>query len=157
MPVTSPVSSGWITLTRPTGTILPWAVAMMSIWPKVAQASAITKKAISVPPRMRPSGDAGVSTISSAAGRNSSRSRRACARRERAASHGSATTLAASLSLDMVNPRLHPMHRGVAAAGAKELLVAAVLDDAAALERDDAVGHRYGRKPVRDDQHRAAL
>src|SRR3979490_463971 len=33
----------------------------------------------------------------------------------------------------------------------------AVLDQAAALERDDAIRRPYGRKPVRDDQHRPSL
>ncbi len=70
MAETMPVSSGWMVLVRPVGTILPEAVAMMSTWPKIAQTTAIAKNRMMVAPMARPTGDAGVSRISSAAGRN---------------------------------------------------------------------------------------
>src|SRR5579863_5247242 len=57
-------------LVRPVGTILPWAVAMMSTWPNVAQATAIAKNKMIRPAIALPAGDAGVSRISNAAGRN---------------------------------------------------------------------------------------
>src|ERR1700733_12552848 len=55
--------------------IFPAAVATISTWPRLAQARANTNKPIRVAPTARPRGDGGVSTISSAAGRNSSSSR----------------------------------------------------------------------------------
>ena len=67
---TIPVSSGWMVFVRPVGTILPDAVAMMSTWPKIAQTTAIAKNRMIVAPIARPTGEAGVSRISSAAGRN---------------------------------------------------------------------------------------
>jgi hypothetical protein len=70
MAETIPVSSGWIVLVRPVGTILPDAVAMMSTWPKIDQATAIAKNRMIVPPIALPAGEAGVSRISRAAGRN---------------------------------------------------------------------------------------
>src|SRR5690348_1350402 len=60
-----------MTLSPPWATILPGAVATMSIWPKHAQASAALKIRMTTRPSARPTGDGGVSTISSAAGRNS--------------------------------------------------------------------------------------
>src|SRR5712671_6919928 len=104
----------------------------------------------------RPSGGAGVSTISSAAGRNSR-----SARRSAAARRGSETTLPLAWSADFMEspmePGLHAMERGVAPAGAQKLVGPAVLGDAATLDRDDAVGDRDRRQPVRDDDDRAAL
>jgi hypothetical protein len=52
------------------GTILPCAVAMMSTWPNVSQPIAIAKNSINVAPMARPTREASVSRISSAAGRN---------------------------------------------------------------------------------------
>ena len=54
------------------GMILPGAVATMSTVPKQAQASASRTAAMIVAPIARPIGEGGVSTISSAAGRNAS-------------------------------------------------------------------------------------
>ena len=45
---------------------------MMSMWLKLAQATAAAKKRSKVAAIARPAGEGGVSTISSAAGRNSS-------------------------------------------------------------------------------------
>src|SRR5258708_2807342 len=55
--------------------IFPVAVATISTWPRQAQANASTNSAMTVAPIARPVGDGGVSTISSAAGRNASSSR----------------------------------------------------------------------------------
>ena len=69
---TIPVSRGWMVLVRADGTILPDAVAMMSTLPTDPHTSARRKNAMMVPPTARPTGEAGVSRISSAAGRNCS-------------------------------------------------------------------------------------
>jgi hypothetical protein len=73
---TTPVSNGWITLVRPLGTIFPGADATMSMVPAQAQIRATQKSSMIVAPNARPIGDGGVSTISSAAGRNASSSPR---------------------------------------------------------------------------------
>ncbi|MCY1557160.1 hypothetical protein D9M68_939850 [compost metagenome] len=52
------------------GTILPCAVATTSMWPKMAQSSAISMKAINSHMATRGAGDTGVSCSESAAGRN---------------------------------------------------------------------------------------
>src|SRR5258708_23874553 len=71
-----------MTLMRPLGLIVPVAAATMSIVPQDAQASDAQNSSARVRAIIRPIGDGGVSTISSAAGRNASSSRRrACARR----------------------------------------------------------------------------
>ena len=81
------MSNGWITLLRPLGTILPCAVAMMSIVPQIAQAIARQKTLMMTTAIARPTGEGGVSTISKAAGRKAiSRSRR------RATGRGNTTT-----------------------------------------------------------------
>src|SRR6476646_6599144 len=67
----TPVSNGWITLVPPFATILPGAVATMSIRPTEAQTIIATASTTMVQATARPIGDGGVSTISSAAGRNS--------------------------------------------------------------------------------------
>ena len=72
-----------ITLVRPLGTIFPVADATMSIVPAEAQISAAQNNRIMVAPIARPIGDGGVSTISSAAGKNASSSPRCRRTRER--------------------------------------------------------------------------
>src|SRR3954466_14818073 len=80
-----PISNGCTTFVRPLGTILPGAVATISMAPKDAHVPARQKNAMIVAPIARPVGDDGVSTISSAAGRNSSsRARRGCTEAGRA-------------------------------------------------------------------------
>src|SRR5262245_10723245 len=69
---TTPVSNGWTTLVRPLGTIFPLADATMSIVPHQAHISAAQNSRMMVVAIARPIGDGGVSTISSAAGRNAS-------------------------------------------------------------------------------------
>ena len=73
---TTPVSNGWMTLVRLLGMILPVADATMSMVPYHAQASAAENIRMRAKPMARPTGDGGVSTISSAAGRKASSSGR---------------------------------------------------------------------------------
>ena len=56
-----------------------------------------------------------------------------------------------------MNSCLQPMQRCIAAAGVDQRVMGAVLDQAAALERDDAIGRPHRREPVRDDQNRPPL
>ena len=92
-------------------------------------------------PIARPIGDGGVSTISSAAGRKASSSRAAAGC---ALGKGELTLPAGRTgSADFMEACLQAVERGVAAAGADQLVVGAVLDDAAALDGDDAVGHAH--------------
>src|SRR5215472_9811732 len=145
---TTPVSNGWIVLVRPLGMILPWADATMSIFPNAAQASARQNMAMMVTPTARPIGEGGVSTTSSAAGRNASSSR---SRRSRALGNGM------TLLADFINASLHAIEGCVAPAGPDQLVVGAVLDQAAAVDGDDAVAPAHRRQAVRDDEHGAAL
>src|SRR5216684_1118635 len=151
---TTPVSNGWMTLVRPLGTIFPVADATMSIAPHHAQTSAAQNSRIMVAPIVRPIGEGGVSTISSAAGRNASSSLRlSCARRNgmtRCMGSAGVSGLA-----NFMDPSLQPMQRCIAAAGLDQRVMGAILDQAAALERDDAIGRPHGREPVRDDQNRS--
>src|SRR6266545_4406022 len=128
---------------RPTGTTLPCAVATMSMWPTQAQVRAMRKKAINVPAMTRPKGDAGVSMISTAAGRNSSSDRR---------DEPNGRTLPMVSSADFMESSLHAVEGGVAPTSPDQVIVAAILDDAAAFNRNDAVGTPDGREAVRDHQ-----
>src|SRR5262245_45895827 len=160
---TTPVSNGWITLVRPLGTIFPVAEATMSIVPVQAQISATQNKAMIVAPTARPIGDGGVSTISSAAGRNASSS--AC--RPRAFCAGMARRIDVAIVAaecrilaadrfnrqadraivvvltDFMNPCLQTMQRCVAAAGLDQHIMGAVFDQPAALKRDDPIGRPH--------------
>src|SRR5215468_7067873 len=151
---TTPVSNGWTILTRPLGTIFPVADATMSIVPHHAHASAVQKSRTSVMMIARPIGDGGVSTISRAAGRNarSSRCRAGGCRNGMTWRPVCAGTMALA---DFMDPCLQPMQRRIAAACLDECLVIAVLDQTAALERDDAVHGPHRREPVGDDEDRA--
>ena len=59
---TTPVSNGWISLTRPLGTTLPGANATISTCPTAAQINARQNRTMTVTPIARPIGDGGVST-----------------------------------------------------------------------------------------------
>src|SRR6266576_519074 len=107
-----------MTLVRPLGIILPEAVATMSTVPRQAQATARTKNAMTVAPIARPAGDAGVSTISSAAGRKAS----SCSRRRRSRTLGKATT---ALD-DFMDRTVQAVECRVASAGTHQLLVGPV-------------------------------
>src|SRR4029077_7662778 len=150
---TTPVSNGWMTLVRPLGTIFPVDDATMSIVPHQAQPSAAQNSRMMVTAIVRPIGDGGVSTISSAAGRNASSSPRLpCASRNGMTRRIGAAG-AAGLA-DFMNSSLQPMQRCIPAAGVDQGVVGAVLDQAAALERNDAIRRPHGRDPVRNDQDR---
>src|SRR6266508_4660564 len=153
---TAPVSNSWMTLVRPLGTIFPVADATMSIVPHQAHTSAAQNSRMTVAPIVRPIGDGGVSTISSAAGRNASSSlRRSCARRN-GMTRGTGLTGVAS-SADFMNSCLQPMQGCIAAASLDQRVMGAVLDQASALERHDAIRRAHGREPVRDDENRPSL
>src|SRR5712691_894078 len=149
---TTPVSNGWMTLVRPLGMIFPGADATMSISPRHAQAKARQNSAMIAKPIARPIGDGGVSTISSAAGKkaSSSLSRRSPLREN-------ATTFLADCLEDFMDSGLQAVERGIAAAGLDQIVMGAVLDDAARFEGDDAVGAPHRGEPVGDDEYGAAL
>src|SRR6188508_3771574 len=103
----------------------------MSISPRAAQASAAANTRMTVAPIARPAGDGGLSTISRAAGRNAS----SCAVRGTCSCcEKSSTTLA-----DFMQACLGAEQSGIASAAADQLVVSAILDDAPAFDRDDAV------------------
>src|SRR5712692_8977282 len=129
---TTPVSNGCTTLVRPLGMILPGAVATMSTVPTDAQVSAAQNRVTTVTPIARPIGEGGVSTISSAAGRNAS----SCSVRRGISFFGNGMIFLA----DVMDSRLQVMQLRVAAVAADQLIMRAVFDDAAALDGDDAVG-----------------
>src|SRR5689334_16541088 len=70
--------------------------------------------------------------------------------------NGARTTPPRSSS-NLMEPRLHPVERRVAALAADQLVVRAVLDDLALLDRDDPIGAAHRRQAVSDHQHGAAL
>src|SRR6202048_5288647 len=139
-------------LVRPLVMILPGAEATMSILPNAAQANARQNRAMIVTPIARPVGKGGDSTISSAAGRNaiSSRSRRAGV-------FGNGTTLADFMESDFMDATLDAVEGGIAPTGSDQLVMRAVLDEAAALNGHDAIAGAHGREAVRDDEDGAAL
>src|SRR5947207_507944 len=120
----------------------------MSTVPRQAHASAAKKTAMIVAPMARPIGEGGVSTTSSAAGRNSTSS----LRRASPARATETTALA-----DFINSRLQAVEHRILPAGAEQCVVSALLDDAPALDRDDAIGVAQGREPVGDDEHGAPV
>ena len=103
-----------------------------------------------VAPIARPIGEGGVSTISSAAGRNASSSPRcAWVRRNeltrRLANLAIPTALADLAALaDLMNTCLQAMQRCVAAAGLDQRVMGAVFNQTAAIERDDAIRRAHG-------------
>src|SRR5882724_4350157 len=135
-------------LVRPVGTILPEAVAMMSTWPKVAHAMAIIKNRMIKAPIARPTGDAGVSRISSAAGRNW-RALSCRLHRDPLGFEGSGTA-----SADDMQPRLYLVKGGVTSRLIYQLVVGSIFDEPPGLDGDDAVGMPHGRQAMGDDQHR---
>src|ERR1700722_1767464 len=131
-------------LVRPVGTILPDAVAIMSTWPKTAQITAIRKNRMIVAPMARLTGEAGVSTISSAAGRNcravSSRRRRSLTTLGRLSLSPFLSPSLGKASTDDMQPRLQLMEGGIAPGPCHQFVVAAILYQPAALDVDDPVG-----------------
>src|SRR5437867_3061964 len=96
----------------------------------------------------RPAGDAGVSTISSAAGRNATSS--ALARPD---DLGNATIFLT----DFMDARLQTIKVGVASGRTDQLVVRAVLDDPTLFDSDDAMGPTYRGQTMSDDQGGPAL
>src|SRR5260221_374131 len=134
---TTPVSNGWMTLVLPLGTIFPLADATMSIVPHQAHTSPAQNSRMMVAPIARPIGEGGVSTISSAAGRNASSSPRlACARRKGMTRR--VGLAGGSGSADFLKSFLPGMQRCLAAAGLDQRIMGAGLDPTAPIQRDDA-------------------
>ena len=111
----------------------------MSILPNDAQAKARQNRTMIVQAEARPVGDGGVSTISRAAGRNASSylSRRLDRR-------GRGMMFLAELSADFMDPGLQAVERGIAAAGIDQILMGAVLNEAARVDGHDPVGAAHG-------------
>src|SRR5258707_5129633 len=141
---TTPVSNGWIILVRPLGMILPGATATMSTVPMHAQPNATANTAMMVKATARPTGEGGVSTISSAAGRKASSSFRRSAR-----SAGKVTIFLA----DFMQTCLEPVERCISAAGLDQIVMGAVLDQTAALDGDDAIGKPQRPEPQGKPRH----
>src|SRR5262249_30471614 len=135
-------------LLRPLGTTFPDAVATTSSEARQAQSTDATNSATTVRLMARPIGDGGVSTTSSAAGRNaSSYSRR------RSGSVGNRMIFLA----DVMDAGLEVRGLGVTAVGADQLVVGPVLDQTPALDGDDAIGPAHRGEPVGNDQDGAAF
>ena len=109
-----------------------------------------------VAPIARPIGDGGVSTISSAAGRKASSSFSRVSRvtgKEMTFFAFFATPFAASMAAlaDFMDTTLHSVERRVAPAHTDEIIVSAVFDKTAMVERQDAVGEADRRQTVSDN------
>src|ERR1700722_45903 len=95
-----------------------------------------------VAPIVRPIGDGGVSTISSAAGRNASTS---FSLRSRFSGNKMTFFVAAIAALgDFMDATLQPVEGRVTPAPAHQFVVGAILDEASVVERQDAVGEANG-------------
>src|SRR5258708_14904391 len=117
----------------PPAIIFPLADATMSIVPHQAHTSPAQNSRMMVAPIARPIGEGGVSTISSAAGRNASSSPRlACARRKGMTRR--VGLAGGSGSAGFMNSCLQAMQRRLPAGGPDQRLMGAVLDQAATLE-----------------------
>src|SRR5262249_50292230 len=125
----------------------------MSIVPHQAQKSAAQNSKMIVAPIVRPIGDGGVSTISSAAARNASSAPR-LPRTRRNGTTPFTPSAGISALADFIKSRLQPMQGCIAAAGLDQRVVGTVLDQAAAFEGDDAIHPPHRRQSMRDDQHR---
>src|SRR6516165_12356711 len=130
--------------------ILPAADATISTWPKNAHASARQNSAMTLNTIVRPTGDGGVSTCSSAAGRKASSClSRALLVREEGCTFRTFGAAACDVCLaDCMDARLEPMEHRVAPARIDELVVSAVLHQPSAIDGDDAVGPAHGGEPV---------
>src|SRR6516165_2461747 len=109
--------------------ILPVAEATMSTRPKKAHASARQNKAVMLNAIVRPMGDGGVSTISSAAGKNASSAlSRPLLVREDGGAFRRFGAAPCDVSLDgFMDTRLEPMELRVTPARIDELVVGAIL------------------------------
>src|ERR1700758_2353461 len=123
----------------------------MSTVPMLAQMRARQKIAMIVTPTARPAGEGGVSTISSAAGKNASSSGLRLGANFPASCPPSRLTRLPNF----MDACLNAMQRRVAPAGCYQLLVRSVLDQPAAVDGDDAIGAPHGGEAMRDDEDRA--
>src|SRR5262249_4664740 len=148
-----------MTLVWPVGMILPVAEATMSTWPKNAHASARQNRAMMLNTIVRPTGDGGVSTISSAAGRNASSclSRALLACEEASAFRRFGVTPCDVCLADCMDARLEPMEHRIAALRIDELVMGAVLHQPSAIDGDDAVGPAHGGKAMGNNEDRPPL
>src|SRR5262249_29715836 len=110
--------------------------------------TATQKTPMMLAPIARPTGEGGVSVISSAAGRNAI----SCSRR-RTSFLGNGTML---LLADVMDSRLKVMQLRVAPIGKDQFVMGPVLHEAASIDRDDPVGIANGREPMGDDEDRPA-
>src|SRR6516165_5540028 len=60
-------------------------------------------------------------------------------------------------SADFMDPGLQAVERSIAAAGSDQIVMGAVLNEAARVQSDDPISAAHGREPVRDDEDGAAL
>src|SRR5262245_47128758 len=128
----------------PRSTLFPYTTLFRS------QIRATQKRNIMVAPIARPIGDGGVSTISRAAGRNASSSPR-CARARRNELARRLVNLAIPAALadltalaDLMNTCLQAVQRRISATGLDQRIMRAVLNQTAAIERDDAIRRAHG-------------
>src|SRR4051812_1372656 len=110
--------------------ILPDADATMSIWPKLAQATARQKSTMSVAPIARPIGDGGVSTISRAAGRKASSF---LVRRFRPVKNPFV------VSMNFIGSTLQTIKRCISPTRPDQFIMRPVLDQAATIDGHDAI------------------
>ncbi len=124
--------------------IFPRAVTTTSTVPNIDQIAPAQKMAIMIPAIARPIGEGGLSVISKAAGRNAS-SYSGRLRPVNATARLSDVAIAAEgLLVGAMQAGLQKMEIRVASFAADQFLMRAVLDDAAALERDDPIGVAHG-------------
>src|SRR5262249_22096684 len=148
-----------MTLLWPVGMILPVAEATMSTWPKNAHASARQKRAMMLNTIVRPTGDGGVSTISSAAGRNASSclSRPLLVREEGSTFRTFGVAPCDVCLADCMDARLEAMERRVAPLRIDELVVGTVLRQPAAIDGDDAVSPAHRGEAIGNNEDRPTL
>ena len=154
---TTPVSNGWMTLVRPLGTILPVAEATMSTVPHQDQTSA-TQNSSAIVDRDRATDRRWRRLHDLERGRQEGElfAAPSCLRRNGTTRFGPLGRQGARLA-DFMDASLQTVQRRIAAAGLDQRVMGAVLDQAAALERDDAVRRPHGREPVRDDEDGSPL
>src|SRR5215469_5443215 len=156
---TTPVSNGWMSLVWPVGMILPVAEAMISTWPKNAHTSARQNRAMMLNTIVRPTGDGGVSRISSAAGKNasSSLSRPLLVREDGGVFRTFGAARCDVCLTDCIDARLEPMEHRVAPARIDELVVGAILHQPSAIDGDDAIGPAHGGEAMGNNEDRPPL
>ena len=122
---------------RPLGTILPGAMATISVVPNEAHARVRQNNAIIVTPTARRVGDGGISVISSAAGKK-------MRVRNRAGEPALEETALLFSRRPSLNSSLQVVKLCVATVAVDQLVMRSVLNDATTLEGDNpiAVAHR---------------